>query len=442
MNAQAPFLAFVSDSKDIETLKAFAESQQWPDSCIMQGDVKTATEFLKTHSPPVLLLVEIPSAAETPPLLDALAEYCSPETKVVAIGIVNEYSFYCWLMEVGIFSYLLRPLTKQMLESTYQKAVEKPLLTGKPEKQPGKIIAVLGSRGGVGATTIALSLAGIIADLAKKQVALVDVDPQEGSIALTLDLEPSRGFREALEKPDRIDSLFIERVMSKPNKYLSILSSEESLQDKFPIHEEASDALLKEMREKFDVIVLDVPRHLNDFSRKCLAMADHVVLVTELTLLNLRDTLRMNDLIRESLKMKQPPLIVANRVGLAPKMAVKQADFEKGIGSKVDFMIPFSPELYMQITTDISVLKFKEHAAARPMYQLAERLVPEAKTLLASLKQKKGFSLFKGKGKPEEKAAEGKPAEEKPTEDKADNKPAENKAEEKPAESKSEEKKE
>ena len=57
----------------------------------------------------------------------------------------------------------------------------------------------------------------------KKHVALVDIDPQEGSIALALDIEPSRGLRDALEKPDRIDSLFIERVMSKPLKNLSVL---------------------------------------------------------------------------------------------------------------------------------------------------------------------------------------------------------------------------
>ena len=99
------------------------------------------------------------------------------------------------------------------------------------------------------------------------------------SVALSLDLEPSRGFREALEKPDRIDSLFVERVMTKPQKNLSVLSSEETLQEQLHISDHAADVLLKELQEKFDVIIIDVPRYLNPFSQKCLAKADHVLLL-------------------------------------------------------------------------------------------------------------------------------------------------------------------
>lgn len=400
-SVKPPLLAFVSTEKDLETLKAFALSHQWADAGIQQGDIKTAAEFLKAHTSPELLVVEIPSAQEAPELLDALANVCDPDTKVITTGNINEYSFYCWLMDLGIFSYLLKPLTAQALENAYLKSVEPPAAIAKQEKPPGKVIAVMGTRGGVGATSLTINLAGIIADLSKKHVALIDIDPQEGSVALALDIEPSRGLRDALEKPDRIDSLFIERVMTKPLKNLSVLSAEESLQERLNIHDHSADALLKELRAKFDVVILDVPRHLNIFGRACLKQAEHVVVVTDLTLLSLRDALRLGDMMRESLKMK-PPIMVANRMGFASKHEMQVGDFEKGINGKISYRVPFVPDVYMQIGSDIPALKQKSHAAVKPLYELAAQLVPEAKQKSAGQKESKKFSLMIPKLKKDE----------------------------------------
>jgi pilus assembly protein CpaE len=343
-------------------------------------------------------LVEIPSASEASALLDGLAEVCDPATKVIIIGNINEYSFFCWLTEIGVFSYLLRPLSVQVLENTYAKSVERPTVAGKAEKPPGKTIAVLGARGGVGASTVALNLAGLIAEYSKKNVALADMDAQEGTIALTLDLEPSRGFREALEKPDRIDSLFIDRVVSKPHKNLSILSAEESLQERLAIHDNAAAALVKELRDKFDIVLMDIPRYLSPFGRACLAQADQVVVVAELSLASLRDTLRISDLMRESLKMK-PPIIAINRKGMT-KHDMKAADFEKGLNAKITQIVSFAPDLFMPVSTEIPALKIKTHAAAKELLLLAGELIPEAK--IAGKDAKKG-GLFKGKKKEDEK---------------------------------------
>jgi len=395
---QAPFLAFASDVADVETLKKFAAAQGWPENLIIQGDIKSAALHLKNHPSPRLLLVEIPVSQQQANIeLNNLAEACDPDTKVIVIGTVNEYSYYCALMDMGLSSYLLCPLSEAALLAALEKSVDRKAVAGKAEKSPAKIIAVMGTRGGVGATTVSINLAAIIADLSKKHVALVDIDPQEGSIALMLDLEPGRGFRDALEKPDRIDSLFIERVMTKPHKHLSVLAAEESFTEKVVISDQAATLLIKEMRDKFDVIVLDIPRHLRTFSRKCLEQADHVVLVTELSLLSLRDTLRLQDMMRETLKMK-PPLVVANRVGHT-KHDMKTADFEKGINDKVAFSVAYAPDIFIPPATEIPVLKFRSMPSLKGLFQLAERLEPEAKGMLASVKEKKGFSMFSSKKK-------------------------------------------
>lgn len=393
-NTRPPFLAFAANAQDVEQLKNFAASQDWPENAVHQGDIRQAAEYLKKHPSPTLLLVELPSASEANAMLDELADVCDPETRVITIGDVNEYSFYCWLMDIGIANYLLKPLTQQMLEAAHHKAMSGNSSAAGREKPPAKVIAVLGTRGGVGSTTVSVNLAAIIADATKKNVALVDLDPQQGSVALSLDIEPSRSLRDALEKPDRIDSLFIERVMTKPTPNLSVLSAEESLMEHIRVNEQAGEMLIKELRDKFDFVVLDVPRHLNGYARQCLQKADFTVMVTELTLLSLRDALRLADLMREAFHMNSP-IFVANKVGHAPKQEMKQVDFEKGINGALAYSIPYAPDNYMPITNEFAALKFKQSASVRPLYELASHLVPGVKKSMGA--GKKSFSLFGGK---------------------------------------------
>jgi pilus assembly protein CpaE len=389
-----PFLAFAANSADIEALKAFASSQDWPENSVHQGDINHATEYLKNHPSPGLLLVELPSADDANVMLDALADVCDPETRVITIGDINEYSFYCWLTEIGITSYLLKPLTQEMLESAYHKVMTGSTTAGGRDKPPAKVVAVMGTRGGVGATTVALNLGGIMASATKKNIALVDIDPQQGSIALSLDIEPSRSLRDALERPDRIDSLFIERVMNKPLPNLSVLSAEESLLEHIKVQENAGELLLKELKEKFDYVVLDIPRHLNGYARQCLKRADYVVLVTELTLLSLRDALRVSDLMREAFHMHQP-VVVANKLGHAAKHEMKPLDFEKGINNTVSHSIPYAPDVFMPISNEFAAIHAKGNAAVKPLYDLAGHIVPAIKKTISP--DKKGFHLFGGK---------------------------------------------
>ena len=382
-----PFIAFAG-ADDLPALQQFAQAHNIAPECVQPGDIRTATEFLSKNPSPQLLLVEIPSAQEAAGLIDALADVCEADTKVVIIGHVNEYSFYCWLTEIGIFSYLLKPMSVAALEGMYQKSLTPAAPVAAAEKPLAKVIAVTGARGGVGATTIALNLAGIIAD-AGVNVALLDTDMQSGSIALALDVEPSRGVREALERPERIDDLFVERVMHKISPHLSVLCPEESLQESLNIHEKSAAALMQEVRSKFDVVVIDVSRHADAFARKCLACATQVVLVSDLTLPCLRDALRVGDLLHDTLGLPFP-LVVTNRIGLA-KQELKPDDFEKGINAKLTARIPFAPDVFMSVGAQTPVVAQKQHAASKALYAFASELVPEVKPIAEPEKSLLGF---------------------------------------------------
>jgi len=395
-SSKPPFLAFAKDGADIGKLKEFAKTHEWGESCVLHGDITTAAEYLKTNISPVLLLVEITSAEAAPSLLDALADVCDPDTKVIIIGTVNEYSFYCWLTEIGIFSYLLRPFAIETLEATYQKSiVSAPVATAVEVKKPAKVIAVIGARGGVGASTIALNLSGIFAEYSEQKIALVDIDPQEGTLSLMLDIEPARGLRDALEKPDRIDALFIDRVMSKPHKNLWVMSAEEPLQERINISDQTAENLIAALKDKYDVIVLDVPRQLTQFSRDCLKKTDAILLVAELNLQCLRDVLRLSDLIHENLK-NPLPLVVANRVGIAPKNEISAGDFEKGISLKIAEKIPYNTDIYMQISSDIPAIANIKNTDVQPLIELARQLLPEM-PLLEKDSRKDFFAFLKKK---------------------------------------------
>lgn len=369
-------LAFAKDASDIETIRAFAKAKQWKDAIILPGDISTAVQYLKTHPSPGWLIVEIPSMEEAQGQLDELAEVCDSSTKVSALGAINEYSFYRWLRSIGVCSYVLKPLTQHMIEEAWHTAIDlsEKAIQG---KKTCSIVAVMGARGGVGASTIALNLAGAIAESSGKQVALIDLDPQTGSIALALGLDPSRGLRDALEKPERIDSLFIERVMSRPLKNLAVLSAEDSLHDGI-IDSNAASALFEALQPNFDVIVLDCAQHLSSFTRQCLAYAQQVVLVTEMTMLSLRDTLRLKDFLHEKYTSASS-LVVANRTGIARTQEILPTDFERGLSAKINTSIPFAPDIYMSHGTHIPAIKDKKNRAIAPLYELSRQLVPATK---------------------------------------------------------------
>lgn len=374
-SAKPPFFAFVRDAADQEALRRFAHAHDWDDSSVLEGDISTASEFLGNHTSPVLLVVEIPSAEQAPALLDALANVCDPGTKVAIVGNINEYSFFCWLQEIGVFHYLLRPLNVEALESMYQKLAVPQAADGATEKEPGKVVALIGTRGGSGTTSIALLLAALIAEKTEKHVALVDADPQDGSASLLLDLEPSRGFKEAIEKPDRIDNFFLERTMVKASERLHILSGEENINEQVEYNEEAADQLIEMLREKYHLIVFDLPHTLNPFVRKTIRLADSVMVVSEQSLQGLRDAMRINEWLKEKLKIAEP-VFIANKVGLEKKHEVDKEDFEKSLNAKINYQIPFSPEIFMEIANDLAVLKKTDEDGYKVLYDICKFIDP------------------------------------------------------------------
>jgi pilus assembly protein CpaE len=215
----------------------------------------------------------------------------------------------------------------------------------KPEAAPrGRLLTVLGARGGVGATTFAVNVAWLLAHDAPRKVALVDLDLRFGTVALSLDLEPTHGLREVLESPDRIDSLFVSSAMARESETLSVLSAEEPPGDRLKIEPAAFDALAGDLRGNFDWIVVDAARGSAVPEERLLAQSDKIVLVSDLSLAGMRDAVRLAGWIR-SVAARAEFLVVVNKQGAHAKAEVPRADFERGVEAKIAQLLPYDPKV-------------------------------------------------------------------------------------------------
>jgi len=208
----------------------------------------------------------------------------------------------------------------------------------------GRMIAVVGARGGVGATTLAVNLAWLLAHDTSHKVALVDLDLRFGTVALSLDLEPTHGLREVLESPDRIDSLFVSSAMARESETLLVLSAEESLADRLHIEPGAFDTLAADLRANFDWIVVDVPRSSSIPEECVLSQSDKVVLVSDLSLAGMRDAVRMAGWAKSNAPRAELSVMI-NKAGAHGKAEVPRADFERGLETKIAHLLPYDPKV-------------------------------------------------------------------------------------------------
>jgi pilus assembly protein CpaE len=167
---------------------------------------------------------------------------------------------------------------------------------------------------------------------------LLDLDLQNGTVALALDIEPTRGLREALEHPARIDSLFISSAAVKVGERLHVMAAEESVEE--DVHYDAAGVtiLLDAIKRQSECIVIDLPRSAIRARARVMAAATDIILVTDLTLAGLRDAIRINAQIQQ-LASDAQLILVGNRC-VHKDTALARSEFERALGHKIDLLLP------------------------------------------------------------------------------------------------------
>jgi pilus assembly protein CpaE len=345
-----PFTAFVCDEMTAEQIRPIATELGWPSDKVNKGGLRNAVQTLSVSASPNILFVDLSESGDPLNDINALAEVCEPGTVVIAAGQVNDVRLYRDLVASGIQDYLLKPFSPDQLRDAFlhaQAVFNAPKHVETSAERPHIMTAVIGARGGAGASTIATSIAWLMGERAQRSTALLDLDVHFGTGALSLDLEPGRGLTDAIENPSRIDGLFIERAMVKATEKLAILSAEAPINQPMLTDGAAFYQLQEEMRSAFECTVIDLPRAMLVQHPHLMQDIQSVALVTELTLASARDAIRLLSWLKSNAPQANV-VLVANRVVTSGAGEISRKDFEASIERKIDFVISADPKVTTQ----------------------------------------------------------------------------------------------
>jgi pilus assembly protein CpaE len=303
--------------------------------------------------------------------LDLLAEYCDAGTRVIVIGRHNDVMLYRELIRRGISDYLISPATTiEVVRSICR-------LFSSPDSKPvGRIVAVVGAKGGVGASTIAHNVAWIMARELAIESVVTDLDLAFGTAGLDYNQDPPQGIADAVFSPDRVDTAFVDRLLSKCTDRLSLLAAPATLDRVYDFGAEAFDAILDSLRASVPCIVLDVPHIWSGWAQRTLVSADDILIVATPYLANLRNAKNLFDYLQSARLNDHRPHYCLNQVGVPKRPEIKTADFARALENPPAAVIPFDPQMFGaaanngQMIAEVSA----GHRTAETFRQLAQLL--------------------------------------------------------------------
>jgi len=344
---------------------------------IQMGGMAAAIEAYRSAPTPNVIVLESDARTNMLAGLDQLATVCDSGTRVVVIGRINDVALYRELVRRGVSDYVIAPVSAiDVVRSICN------LFSAPEAKAVGRIIAVVGAKGGVGASTIAHNVAWAIArDLAMDSV-VADLDLAFGTAGLDYNQDPPQGIADAVFSPDRVDTAFIDRLLSKCTDHLSLLAAPATLERVYDFGTEAFDAIFDTLRSSMPCIVLDVPHQWAGWTRRALVGADDILIVAAPDLANLRNTKNIFDLLKAARPNDRAPLYCLNQVGVPKRPEINANEFAKAIESHPIVSVPFDPQMFGaaanngQMIAEISAT----HRTTEMFLQIAQRMTGRSET--------------------------------------------------------------
>ena len=387
-SGRLPVLAFIADGGS-ETLLRQGLAALGPDELIVhRGGCRAAIAAMQRMPGPKVLVVDISDEEQPISMLGALSEVVEPDVRVLVIGAQQDINLYRQLTRnFGVAEYLYKPLSAEVVAQHFGPFLNT-ASPAAPQLQGGRVLTITSARGGSGATTLAANLSWYLAAEVKRHTVLVDPDLQRGTAAMLLGVKAAGGLRIALETPERVDGLLIERIAQPAADRLAVIAAEEKLNELVEVADGAPASLLHALRHRYNYVVVDVPFGPLPWYRDLLDQARQRLLVMEPTLAGIREALRFLALPRGSQQVRQP-LIVLNKLGAPGTMTRREV--EDALLQPVDVAVPYLPRVVNPAAT------FGTPAAARSgSFRSAIRLIARevAAAAGADLPGRPGRGLF------------------------------------------------
>jgi pilus assembly protein CpaE len=344
---------------------------------IKMGGVEAAIETYHSVPTPNVIILETEGSNDILAGLDQLATVCDAGTRVVVIGNEDDVAPYRELVRRGVSDYVVGPVqTLDVVRSICG------LFSASEAVAMGRIVAVVGAKGGVGASTVAHNVAWAIAhDLALDSV-VIDLDLAFGTASLDYNKDPLQGIANAVFSPERPDTAFIERLLAKCNDHLSLLAAPVALDRVYDFGADAFDAVFDTLRMTTPCIILDIPHQWSGWTRRALVGADDILIVAEPDLANLRNAKNMLSLLKAARPNDRPPLYCLSQVGMSKRPEITLREFAKAIESQPIASIPCDPRIFGtaanngQMIAEISA----NHRISKMFVRIAQQLTGRGET--------------------------------------------------------------
>jgi pilus assembly protein CpaE len=311
---------------------------------VQLGGINAALEHYTGQITPNLLIVETKlNGEEALAELDRLAEVCDPATKVIVVGRVNDVELYRELMRRGASEYLVAPLSPlqliEVISGLYLDPGASPI---------GRVVAVIGARGGCGSSTLSHNIGWCIAEELHINTTIVDLDLPFGTVGLDFNDEASQGVSDALSAPERLDDVLLDRLLLKRGDHLSLFTAPAALERDYDAVPESYEAVIDAVRQTTPCVILDLPHGWQPWIRATLLAADDVIIVATPDLTSLRNAKNIIELVKNARPNDTPPRLVINQVGMPKRPEIPSKDFAETMGVDPSAIIAFDPALFGQ----------------------------------------------------------------------------------------------
>ena len=380
------FIAFVADRQTEQTLKSFVLEQSMPHVHIAVGTIDDTIAYVtKLERSPLFLLVDLHGSVMPLSDLGRLAEVCEPSVQVVALGERNDVGLFRSLLKLGVHDYLVKPLTVELLKRTINLADGK--VAPVVRSRAGKTVAIAGTRGGIGVTTVAVNLARHLADETHRRVAFVDLNPHGGAANSLLGLKTNHGLTDVLQNFHRLDPQYVERTLVARNNRLFVLSSELEYGEYPQISEGALERILSLLCDSFHYVIIDVGTRSDALANEAFDHAARVYLLADRSVHSAREAMRRLRFIEGRDNVPPTSVLLSNPSG-GRGGKVQSTDFSEAISRSVLHEIPYEPQAVAMAENLGEVPKDKSpqgfnHAITRIASDLTGQQMQPARTLLS-----------------------------------------------------------
>jgi pilus assembly protein CpaE len=385
------FMGFLNDPVSQHIVEGTIREMGMAYAEVVQGGVEAAIDFLKNNRTPKVIIVDI-SNSELP-LSDIMKinEYSTPNLKIIVTGSRNDVGLFRDLMNAGISDYIVKPLSNQLVRKAIDDANSGIKIAA---NKTGKLIQVISSVGGAGATTLVTNVGWLLANNHFKRAVVMDLDFLFGTSHLMLDIKAENSYTDILESPDKIDDYFVETILRKHGSRLYYLGGLADLMRGLSMEIAAFEAIVSLVKKQFNYVLVDSQRDISPHAKVMMHNADCFVIMIEMSIASAQNAARLLEFLNSDQAGKKV-LMVANKVGLSSGGALSKDSFEKVINRKIDYAIPLEESMTLAAANVGQPLAASNNPLSDIFDDITNDLLEknEAKQIVEELLKKEGFTM-------------------------------------------------